>query len=162
MVLVILTIHTMIILALIGVVLLQRSEGGAVLSGGNFMTGRGTANALTRTTSILAGLFFATSITLAIIAARGEKARSVVEEITGAPAEPGKGPQSADDLLKSLGADPDGAPAPSAATPAPAPAAAPAEPAPSAAPDAAAPAGQGAAAPAETAPSDKPAPQTPQ
>lgn len=108
MVAVLLTIHTLVILALIGVVLLQRSEGGAVLSGGSFMTGRGTANALTRTTSILAAIFFATSLTLAIIAARGEKARSVVQELTGAPGpgQTGK-PTSTEDLLKSLGSGSD-------------------------------------------------------
>ncbi|MEQ1929155.1 MAG: preprotein translocase subunit SecG [Parvularculaceae bacterium] len=122
MVPVILALHSIIILSLIGVVLLQRSDGGAALSGGNFMTGRGTANALTRTTSILAALFFTTSMGLAIIAARGEKERSVIDELTGAVGTSGKAPTSTDDLLKSLGAEePDAAtldePAP--ATPAP-------------------------------------------
>lgn len=110
MVPVLITIHVLVILGLIGVVLLQRSEGGAVLSGGSFMTGRGTANALTRTTSILAAVFFATSLTLAIIAARGEKARSIVEELTGVSA-PGQSdkPTSTEDLLKSLGSGGDAA-----------------------------------------------------
>lgn len=142
MIAVLLTIHTLIILALIVVVLLQRSEGGAVLSGGGFMTGRGTANALTRTTSGLAAAFFATSMTLAIIAARGEKERSLVEEMTGTTAN-GAAPTSTDDLLKSLGAEPDttpldldpappATPAPQSAptTAEPAPANEPAEPAP--------------------------------
>lgn len=105
MVPVILAIHSLIILALIGVVLLQRSEGGAALSAGNFMTGRGTANALTRTTSILAALFFTTSLALAIIAARGEKERSLIEQMTGVPGTAGKTPTSTQDLLKSLGAE---------------------------------------------------------
>ena len=60
----------MLVLALIGVVLLQRSEGGGlgIGGGGGFMTSRGTANVLTRTTAILAGLFFATSLVLSILA----------------------------------------------------------------------------------------------
>ncbi len=67
---VILVIHLMIALAMIGVVLLQRSEGGALGiggGGGNFMSGRGAANLLTRTTSILAGMFFLTSLALTIL-----------------------------------------------------------------------------------------------
>jgi preprotein translocase subunit SecG len=57
---VIIVIHLMLVLALIGVVLLQRSEGGGLGIGstGGFMTSRGTANVLTRATAILAGLFF--------------------------------------------------------------------------------------------------------
>lgn len=70
---VILIIHIMIALALIGVVLLQRSEGGALGiggggGGGGFMTGRGAANFLTRATAGLAGAFFATSLILSLIA----------------------------------------------------------------------------------------------
>jgi preprotein translocase subunit SecG len=69
---VILVVHLMIAAALIGVILLQKSEGGALGMGGGgmsgFMTGRGTANLLTRTTAILAGAFFLTSIALAYIA----------------------------------------------------------------------------------------------
>jgi preprotein translocase subunit SecG len=121
MIAVLLTTHVLIVLGLIGVVLLQRSEGGALGmggggGGGGFMTGRGAANALTRTTSILAALFFATSLGLAMIGDRGEKENSVFEELTGsgektAPAPPG--PASTDDLLKSLGAEEDrAAPAP--------------------------------------------------
>ena len=58
---VVIVIHLMLVLALIGVVLLQRSEGGGlgIGGGGGFMTSRGTANVLTRATAILAGLFFA-------------------------------------------------------------------------------------------------------
>lgn len=66
---VLLVIHLMIIVALVGVVLLQRSEGGAlgIGGGGGFMTSRGTANVLTRTTAVLAALFFLTSIGLSIL-----------------------------------------------------------------------------------------------
>jgi preprotein translocase subunit SecG len=61
-------IHVLIAIALVGVVLLQKSEGGALGMGGGgmsgFMTGRSTANLLTRTTAVLAVMFFLTSILL--------------------------------------------------------------------------------------------------
>lgn len=110
---VILTIHVIVVIALIAVVLLQRSDGGALGLGGGvgggFMTGRGAANALTRTTSILTALFFTTSISLAILAGRGETEETVIEQLTGEqaqktpPAIPGQA--STDDLLRTLGAD---------------------------------------------------------
>ena len=67
---VVVVIHLMIVAALIGVVLLQRSEGGGlgVGSPGGFMSSRGTANLLTRTTAFLAIGFFATSLLLSWIA----------------------------------------------------------------------------------------------
>jgi preprotein translocase subunit SecG len=69
---VLIVIHLMVVLALVGVVLLQRSEGGALGigggGGGGFMSARGAANTLTRTTAILAAAFFATSIALGILA----------------------------------------------------------------------------------------------
>jgi preprotein translocase subunit SecG len=90
---VLLIIHLFVTLALIGVVLLQRSEGGGLGIGssqgmGSFMTGRGTANLLTRTTAILAALFFATSIVLAILAGGQRAPSSVVDQPAsgGAPA----------------------------------------------------------------------------
>ncbi len=69
---VLLLIHLFVTIALIGVVLIQRSEGGGLGIGtsqgmGSFMSGRGTANLLTRTTAILAAIFFGLSLTLAII-----------------------------------------------------------------------------------------------
>lgn len=125
MITVILTIHTLIVLALIGVVLLQRSEGGALGmggGGGGFMTGRGAANVLTRTTSILAALFFATSMALAIFAGSGETDQSVLDQLTGSQNRPATtedglpAPATTDDLLRTLGAEPDTAnPAPDAA-----------------------------------------------
>ena len=83
---VIIVIHLMIVLAMIGLVLLQRSEGGGLGmgGGGGFMTSRGTANVLTRTTAILAGVFFATSLVLSILAGIDRKPRSILD--TGAPA----------------------------------------------------------------------------
>jgi preprotein translocase subunit SecG len=69
---VLLIIHLFVTLALIGVVLIQRSEGGGLGIGssqgmGSFMSGRGTANLLTRTTAILATMFMALSLTLALM-----------------------------------------------------------------------------------------------
>jgi preprotein translocase subunit SecG len=70
---VIIVVHLLIVLALIGVVLLQKSEGGALGmgGGGGFMSSRGSANVLTRATAILAGAFFLTSFGLSILAASG-------------------------------------------------------------------------------------------
>lgn len=67
---IILVIHLLLAIGLVGVVLLQRSEGGALGlgGGGGVMTGRAAGNLLTQTTSILGGLFFATSLILAILA----------------------------------------------------------------------------------------------
>jgi preprotein translocase subunit SecG len=69
---VLLIIHLFVTLALIGVVLIQRSEGGGLGIGssqgmGSFMSGRGTANLLTRTTAILATVFMLLSLTLALM-----------------------------------------------------------------------------------------------
>jgi len=66
---VIITIHLLIVLALVGVILIQRSEGGGLGIGGGsgFMTARGTKNALTRLTAILAACFFLTSIILTVL-----------------------------------------------------------------------------------------------
>jgi preprotein translocase subunit SecG len=68
---VLLVIHLMITVALVGIILMQRSEGGALGIGGGgdgFMSGRGAANLLTRTTAILAVVFFVTSLLLAMLA----------------------------------------------------------------------------------------------
>ncbi|WP_158742517.1 preprotein translocase subunit SecG [Acidisphaera sp. L21] len=69
---VLLIIHLFVTLALIGVVLIQRSEGGGLGVGtsqgmGSFMSGRGTANLLTRTTAILGTAFFVLSLALALL-----------------------------------------------------------------------------------------------
>jgi len=69
---VLLIVHLFVTLALIGVVLIQRSEGGGLGIGssqgmGSFMSGRGTANLLTRTTAILATIFLALSLALAYL-----------------------------------------------------------------------------------------------
>lgn len=84
---VVIVIHLMLVLALIGSVLLQRSEGGGlgIGSSGGFMTSRGTANVLTRTTAILAGGFFVTSLILSILAGWGRAPTSIIQGGAQAP-----------------------------------------------------------------------------
>ena len=86
---VLIVIHLMVVLALVGVVLLQRSEGGGLGIGGGsgFMTARGAANALTRTTGILAIAFFATSLALSIIARYGERPIDILDRVPAATGE---------------------------------------------------------------------------
>jgi len=90
MIIVLFIFHVLVALALIGVVMLQKSEGGALGMGGGgmsgFMTGRSTANLLTRTTAILAALFFATSIALVMLNQAGRAPRSIIDD--GGPAAP--------------------------------------------------------------------------
>jgi preprotein translocase subunit SecG len=82
---VLIVIHLLVVIALVGVVLLQRSEGGALGTGGGggFMTGRGQANALSRATAILGALYFASALLMSIIAGWSRAPRSIIEE--GAP-----------------------------------------------------------------------------
>lgn len=127
---VLIVIHLIIVLALIGVVLLQRSEGGGLGLGGGgggggvsgFMTGRGQANALTRATAILAALFFATSLILSIIASNNRAPRSILDGAApNAPAgqsQPGGEPNVLDQLRQMQGGQP-AAPAPSSPIPPP-------------------------------------------
>ena len=80
---VIILVHLMIVLALVGLVLLQKSEGGGLgmgSGGGSFMSSRGTANVLSRTTAILAAMFFATSLILSIVAGWDRKPRSILQD----------------------------------------------------------------------------------
>jgi preprotein translocase subunit SecG len=94
---VVLVIHLMIATALVGIVLIQRSEGGALGiggGGGGFMTGRGAANLLTRITGGLAAAFFATSILLAIMATRQSAPRSILEGSGQTQQAPGGAPSS--------------------------------------------------------------------
>ncbi|GAB1582057.1 preprotein translocase subunit SecG [Phyllobacterium phragmitis] len=83
---VLIVIHLLIVLALVGVVLIQRSEGGGLGIGGGsgFMTARGAANALTRTTAILAAAFFATSIALSIMARYDAQPTDILNRIPAA------------------------------------------------------------------------------
>ena len=78
---VIIVVHLMVVSAMVGVVLLQRSEGGGLGMGntGGFLTSRGSANVLTRTTATLAAVFFATSMVLSILAGWDRKPHSILE-----------------------------------------------------------------------------------
>src|SRR4051794_21455024 len=94
---VIIVIHLMIVSAMIGLVLLQKSEGGGLGmggGGGGFLTSRGTSNVLTRTTAILAAPFFATSLLLSILAGWDRKPRSILQDSSSpsAPASQPAGP----------------------------------------------------------------------
>ena len=85
MVTVIVTIHILISISIVGLVLMQRSEGGGLGIGGggnSFMSARGTADLLTRTTTILAIAFFVTSIVLAMLAGTGNKSSSIADEVS--------------------------------------------------------------------------------
>jgi len=77
-------IHLMIVVVMIGTVLLQKSEGGGLGMGGGagFMSTRGTANLLTRTTAVLAFLFFVTSVFLSWHAGLGRKPASILSTQT--------------------------------------------------------------------------------
>ena len=82
---VLLVVHIIIAVFLIGVVLVQRSEGGALGiggggGGGGVMTGRGAANLLSRTTAILAAAFFATSILLAVLSGDHSAPISILDQ----------------------------------------------------------------------------------
>lgn len=84
---VIIVIHLMLVVVLIGVVLIQKSEGGGLGiggGGGGFMSSRGTANLLTRTTAIVAGLFFVTSLLLSWLANYERRPTSIINS-TSAP-----------------------------------------------------------------------------
>jgi preprotein translocase subunit SecG len=87
----VLIIHLVIAVALVIVILMQRSEGGAAsLTGGSapggFMTARGAANFLTRLTAILATAFIVTSLILAFLLTGGAGEKSVVDKVPVAPA----------------------------------------------------------------------------
>jgi len=76
---VIIVIHLMLVVSLIGVIMLQKSEGGGLVSStSGFMTGRGTANVLTRTTALLAAGFFLTSLALSWLAGLDRKPTSII------------------------------------------------------------------------------------
>jgi preprotein translocase subunit SecG len=100
-------IHLMIVATLIATVLLQKSEGGGLGVGGGagFMSSRGTANLLTRTTAVLAVGFFLTSLFLSWYAGFDRKPSSIIETMpasqqgTSAPTAP---PTSGGGVLDSL------------------------------------------------------------
>jgi preprotein translocase subunit SecG len=120
---VIVVIHLMLVVAMIGVVLLQKSEGGGLVSSTNsgFLTGRGTANVLTRTTALLAAGFFVTSLMLSYIASYERKPTSIIHsgapagsEAPGSPAPP---LSTGGGVLNQLGGDTPSSPTPAAPAP---------------------------------------------
>jgi preprotein translocase subunit SecG len=151
MLIVLFVVHMLIALALIGVVMLQKSEGGALGMGGGgmsgFMTGRSTANLLTRTTAILAAVFFATSILLVMLSNYYRAPHSIVDEGGPAPTSPLAPAMPMPNITVTPSTAPatpaapgqPSAPAPSTGPAAPAPPAGPSAPAPSTAPAAPAP-----------------------
>lgn len=129
---VIIVIHLMLVIALIGVVLLQKSEGGGLVSSNSgFLSSRGTANVLSRTTALLAAGFFATSLALSWIASFERHPTSIINTsgtptVPQPPGSPGTAPlnQGSGGLLNQLEKGVPGAPA----APAPAAPAAPSGP----------------------------------
>lgn len=106
---VLLTVQVIIVIALIAVVLIQRSEGGALGiggGGGGMMSSRGTASFLTRATSILAACFFANSVGLALVSGADTTDEDLTRELTGQDIEAEtrieSGTASAEDLADSL------------------------------------------------------------
>lgn len=88
---VVLTIHLLLALALIGVVLMQRSEGGGLGiggGGGGAMSGRSAATALSKVTWIIAVGFLITSLTLTILATRAAQGDSVIDRLGVESSEP--------------------------------------------------------------------------
>jgi preprotein translocase subunit SecG len=109
---ILLVVHLVVALALIGVILMQRSEGGALGIGGgsgNLFSSRGVGNALTRATAILAACFFATSVALTILAGQrsGSVFDSVVPQAPAGDQAPAQAPAPAEpeggNLLPNLG-----------------------------------------------------------
>jgi preprotein translocase subunit SecG len=119
---VVIVIHLMIVATLIATVLLQKSEGGGLGVGGGagFMSSRGTANLLTRTTAVLAVGFFATSLFLSWLASYDRKPNSIIgtpasQSQPAGPTTPVSPPTSGGilDSLKKADEQPQNQPAPS-------------------------------------------------
>ena len=91
---VVIVIHLMVIVALVAVVLLQRSEGGALGVGGSnqFMTTRGQGNVLTRATTILGAAFFATSIAMSVLTRLSAPPTSILDTTPAAQTAPANTP----------------------------------------------------------------------
>jgi len=155
---VLLVAYLLIVIALIAVILLQRSEGGALGIGGGsnqFMTARGSANLLTRTTAVLATLFFAMAIGLTILAELDRGSQSILDRAQQTTDGNASQPTSVLDALNQLQGDPSGTPA--------APATPPAAPASTDTPDLAVPAAPAAdAATTPAAPADTTTPAAPE
>jgi preprotein translocase subunit SecG len=118
---VLIVVHLMIVIALVAVILLQRSEGGALGigggSGGNFLSGRGQANVLTRTTTFLAIGFFATSIALTIVARVSDTPETLLERIEQNQSSTEPAIPETDSVLDVLGGNRDASNSPAPVTP---------------------------------------------
>lgn len=103
---VLLVAYLLIVLAMIAVILLQRSEGGGLGMGGGgnsgFMTSRGSANVLTRTTGILAGLFFLLAIALTVIKGVDPGSTSILDSAAQTQTQDGTAAPAADNVLDAL------------------------------------------------------------
>jgi preprotein translocase subunit SecG len=126
MIKVLLVLHVFVTIALIGVVLIQRSEGGGLGLGGgqgmgSFMSGRGTANLLTRATAILGTAFFVLSLSLAMLYKGGTAVNAAAILNTPAQSAPGVPAPISPPAVPALPSTPaDALPAPAApAAPAP-------------------------------------------
>ncbi|UXM94090.1 preprotein translocase subunit SecG [Bartonella sp. HY329] len=121
---VVIVIHLLIVIALVGVILIQRSEGGGLGIGGGsgFMTARGTKNALTRFTAILAACFFLTSIILTVLqSVSGHRSSSELDNVPAAISAPAPTAPTNTGVPNSIDAPattiPQNAPAPSSGVP---------------------------------------------
>jgi preprotein translocase subunit SecG len=117
---ILLVILVLVSIALIGVILLQRSEGGALGTGGGpsgFLTTRGAGDLLTRTTAILASIFFVLCIVLTVVNGRMHHGESVVDRLKIDPLSP----EALTQKPPASPATPQTAPAPGATFSAPAP-----------------------------------------
>lgn len=101
---VVIVIHLLVVLAMIGVVLLQKSEGGGlgIGGGGGFMTTRGTSNVLTKATAGLAIAFFTTSLVLSILAGWGGRPDSSIIGTQPGPSAPGAPAPEGGNILDQL------------------------------------------------------------
>lgn len=111
---VVLAVHLILAFLLIGIVLLQRSEGGGLQSQGGAMSARSAATALSKLTWVLAGLFIATSIALTVIAAQKAGVGSIADQIATDPAAESTTTESglSGDLTAPLSSDAPAAPPP--------------------------------------------------
>ena len=119
---VLIVIHILIVVALIVVVLLQRSEGGALGTGGgtgSFMTGRGQANALSRATAVLGALFFVTALVMSILSSWSRAPHSILGKGPAPAGQTAPVPISPGNILDQLKKMEGGSSAPSAPAPAP-------------------------------------------
>src|SRR5690349_24552754 len=93
----VIVVHLMLVLAMIGFVLLQKSEGGGLGIGstGGFLSSRGTSNVLSRTTALLAAGFFTTSLILSVLAGLHRSPGSILQSpAASGPEAPASGPQT--------------------------------------------------------------------